>query len=205
MRWRSAERSGRAADWLLVGLGNPGPKFEGTRHNAGFEVLGAFAARHQIRLASEPRLRALVGAAPVADSLVALAQPLTFMNESGQPLRAVMRRFGVTGLDHLVVVHDELDLEPGQLRLKSGGGLAGHNGLRSIRDCLDGDEFVRVRIGIGRPPGPTAGYVLSRPGKDERTKLDRAVADAVDALDLMIAKGPEAAMNLFNQRRGVDG
>lgn len=131
---------------------------------------------------------------------VALAFPQTFMNDSGAAVAPLVRRFGVEDLARLVVVHDELDLPVGVLRVKLGGGLAGHNGLKSIKAHLHSDAFARVRIGIGKPPGRTQGvdHVLNAPGKAERTELALVVEEAADAVELILTDGPVAAMNRFN-------
>jgi PTH1 family peptidyl-tRNA hydrolase len=122
------------------------------------------------------------------------------MNESGASVRPLVRRFGIEDLADLVVVHDELDLPPGRLRVKVGGGLAGHNGLRSIRSHLHADDFVRVRIGIGKPPDPQRGadHVLRRPSRAERDVLAEVVARAADAVELLVTEGPDAAMQQAN-------
>ena len=139
----------------------------------------------------------------VEGRLLALAFPQTYMNDSGQAVAALVRRFGAADdLRRLVIVHDELDLPLGSLRVKIGGGLAGHNGLRSIKSHLHSDEFVRVRIGIGKPRSKEQGadHVLKRPGKAERTELEIVVQEAADAVELILADGPEPAMNRFNTR-----
>jgi PTH1 family peptidyl-tRNA hydrolase len=130
----------------------------------------------------------------------ALAFPQTYYNESGLAVAALVRRHGVTDLHHLVVVHDELDLPPGKLKVKVGGGLAGNNGLKSIKAHLHSDDFVRVRIGVGKPPGRQQGadHVLRRPGKAERAELDAMIETAADAVELILSDGPEAAMNRYN-------
>lgn len=134
--------------------------------------------------------------------LLALAVPQTYMNESGVAVRALVRRYGVEELRRLVVVHDELDFPVGVVKVKDGGGLAGHNGLASVRDHLHSTEFVRVRIGIGKPPGRQAGvdHVLRRPGKAEREQLDVSIEVAADAVELILEKGVVAAMNEVNAR-----
>ena len=135
---------------------------------------------------------------------LALAVPQTYMNDSGLAVAPLVRRFGipVDGLDRLVVVHDELDLPVGRVRVKVGGGLAGHNGLKSVKAHLHSDAFCRVRIGIGKPPGRQQGvdHVLKAPGKAERAELAVAVAEAADAVELILAEGPAAAMTRYNQR-----
>lgn len=184
----------------MVGLGNPGDELRGTRHNVGAEAVALVAARQGVRLRRERRLRAEVGETSLGPSRVALAVPLTYMNESGSAVASLVRRFGLSDLDHLVVVHDELDLAPGRVKVKVGGGLAGHNGLKSLRSHLRSADFARVRIGIGKPPGTMAGadYVLRRPSRTERENLDRAVEVAADAVEAVAAGGLGGAMNLYN-------
>lgn len=182
-----------------MGLGNPGAEYEGTRHNVGAAVVGVLAGRHGGRL-RRSRERALVDEVRVDGHRLALAVPQTYMNESGQAVAPLVRRFGIADLERLVVVHDELDLPVGRIRVKVGGGLAGHNGLRSIKACLHADGFCRVRIGIGKPPGRREGvdHVLSQPGRAERAELAVAVEEAADAVEAILAEGPAAAMNRFN-------
>ena len=131
-----------------------------------------------------------------------LAFPLTFMNESGQAVSALTRRFAITEPSQIIIVHDELDLPPAQVRVKVGGGLAGNNGLRSITQHLKTQDYIRVRIGIGKPPSKERGasHVLSKLPKGERDELDVAVQLAADAVELVVAEGPDAAMRQFNSR-----
>lgn len=194
-----AERRGTPADLLVVGLGNPGDEYAHTRHNVGFDVVALLAERHGGRL-RRGKERALVDEVRIGGQRVALAQPQTFMNLSGESVAPLVRRFGIDDLRHLVVVHDELDLPTGRLRVKVGGGLAGHNGLRSIKAHLHDDGFVRIRIGVGKPPTKAHGadHVLRRIGKAERAMLSEVVAIAADAVELIAVEGPEAAMNAFN-------
>ncbi len=194
-------RTGTAADLVVVGLGNPGAEYAGTRHNVGAEVVALLARRHGGRL-RKGKERALVGEVRVEGHLVALAFPQTYMNDSGLAVAPLVRRFGIPPehLDRLVVVHDELDLPVGRIRVKVGGGLAGHNGLKSIKAHLHRDDFCRVRIGIGKPPGREQGvdHVLKAPGKAERAELAVAVEEAADAVETILLDGPAAAMNRFN-------
>ena len=184
---------------MVVGLGNPGPSYEGTRHNVGADVVAVLAERHDATL-RKGKERALVGEARIDGALVALAFPQTFVNLSGESVVRLVRRYGIAELSHLVVVHDELDLPPGRVKVKEGGGTAGHNGLESIRNHLRSGAFVRVRIGIGRPPGRMEGaeYVLRRPSKAERAELEVAVQEAADAVEVILHEGPATAMNRFN-------
>jgi PTH1 family peptidyl-tRNA hydrolase len=192
-------RSGTPADLLVVGLGNPGAEYADTRHNVGAWVVELLARRHggQLKKAKE---HALVAEVRVGTNRVTLAFPQTFMNESGRAVAALVRRHGVDDLHRLVVVHDELDLPSGRVKVKVGGGLAGHNGLKSIKAHLHTDDFVRVRIGVGKPPTSQAGrdYVLRRPGKAEKGELDLAVERAADSVETVLLDGTEAAMARFN-------
>jgi len=186
---------------LVVGLSNPGADYDGTRHNVGADAVRVLASRHgTARLRPEKGQRALVEEVRIGPARVVLAVPNTYMNESGEAVRPLTRRFGVNDPAHLVIVHDELDLPPGRIRVKVGGGLAGHRGLQSIRAHLHTADFVRVRIGIGKPPGRQSGadHVLRRPSKAERALLDVAVEAAADAVEIMVAEGVDAAMNRCN-------
>jgi PTH1 family peptidyl-tRNA hydrolase len=192
-------RSGTPADLLVVGLGNPGAEYAGTRHNVGVAVVELLARRHggQLKKAKE---HAFVAEVRIGAQRVALAFPQTFMNDSGRSVGPLVRRHGIEDLHRLVVVHDELDLPTGRLKVKVGGGLAGHNGLKSIKAHLHTDDFVRIRIGVGKPPGSQAGrdFVLRRPGKAEQIELDIVVERAADAVEAILADGVDAAMARFN-------
>ena len=195
----AAERTGTPADYLVVGLGNPVPEYEGTRHNLGAEVVAIVAARSGARLKASKE-RALTCEVRVGGQLVALAFPQTFMNLSGESVRLLAKRHGATDPATIIVVHDELDIPVGRLKLKVGGGVAGHNGLKSILAHLHTPDFVRVRIGIGRPPGTqqVADYVLKRPSKSDRVLLDVAVEQAADAVTAIILDGVDRTMNSVN-------
>jgi peptidyl-tRNA hydrolase, PTH1 family len=191
-------RTGTAADWLVVGLGNPGDEYAHTKHNVGADVVGLLAARHGAKL-RKGKERALADEVIVGDTRIALAVPLTWMNDSGESVRLLVRRYGVEP-EQLVVVHDELDLPVAALRVKEGGGLAGHNGLRSIKAHLHSDAFVRVRIGVGKPRSKEQGadHVLSRFSKRERADIDITLQAAADAVEMIATDGVEAAMNRYN-------
>jgi PTH1 family peptidyl-tRNA hydrolase len=186
-------------DALVVGLGNPGREYARTRHNVGAEAVGLLVERVGEKFKAG-RDRALVADTRLAGRRVVLAFPTTYMNESGQAVGALMRRHKLLDPAQLIVVHDELDLPPGVVRVKVGGGLAGNNGLRSITQHLRTQEFVRVRIGIGKPPSKERGadHVLSRLPKAERELLDSAIVSAADAVEVLLAEGPDAAMRQFN-------
>lgn len=186
---------------LVVGLGNPGAEYEGTRHNVGADVVALLSRRHGSgRLRPEKGQRASIEEVRIDGARVALAVPSTYMNESGDAVRPLMRRFGIVDPTRLIVVHDELDLPPGKVKVKAGGGLAGHKGLQSIRGHLRTPDFLRVRVGIGKPPGRQSGadYVLRRPGKAEKEALGVAVETAADAVETIATHGVDAAMNRCN-------
>jgi peptidyl-tRNA hydrolase, PTH1 family len=185
----------------VVGLGNPESEYGGTRHNLGADVVALLAGRHGERL-KRGKERALVAEARIDGQRVVLAFPQTYVNDSGLSVNALIRRHGIADLRKLVVVHDELDLPVGRVKLKIGGGTAGHNGLKSIQAHLHDNGFVRVRIGVDKPPGKRQGadHVLRRPSKSDKEALDVAVEVAADAVEAIVEEGPDAAMNRFNSR-----
>jgi len=204
IRWpgrTSQEKRGEPASLLVVGLGNPGARFEGTRHNAGAEVVALLAGRHSGSLRKSKEL-ARVAEVRIGGERVALAVPQTFMNESGQAVARLVRRHGIDEPARIVIVHDELDLPVGELRVKSGGGLAGHNGLRSITAHLKTQDYLRVRIGVGKPTGRQSGadHVLRRPGAAEATELEIVAQEAADAVEVILVEGVAEAMSRFNSR-----
>jgi len=196
-----ARRRGTPADLLVVGLGNPGADFADTRHNVGAELVSLLAERHGEKL-TRGKERALTAELRIGPHRVAVAFPQTFMNNSGESVRLLARRHGIEDAEHLMVVHDELDLDAGRLKLKQGGGLAGHNGLRSITQHLGTTDYIRLRIGIGKPPTSQAprDFVLRRPGKADREVLDVAIARAADAVEQFLTDGLDATMNVVNRR-----
>jgi PTH1 family peptidyl-tRNA hydrolase len=187
------------APWLVVGLGNPGPEYAATRHNIGFLVVDELAERARGRFASHKRARAQVAEERVAGHRVVLAKPMSYMNESGGPVKALAEFYKVP-LEHLVVIHDELDIDFATLRLKHGGGDNGHNGLKSLRRSLGSGDYYRIRVGIGRPPGrqDPADYVLKPWSSVERKELELLVGDAADAVETLMTDGLERAQNRFN-------
>jgi len=192
--------SGSSADLLVVGLGNPGEQYARTRHNAGRWVVEELVRRHDGRLRRARRQQALVCELRLGERRVAAAAPVTWMNESGRAVAPLVRRFRIRDLSSLVVVHDELDLPVGRLKVKTGGGIAGHRGLQSIRAHLRSDAFTRVRLGVGRPDVTPKGgdYVLKRPGRAERDRLEEVVQRAADAVEHFLDQGLEPTMNRFN-------
>jgi PTH1 family peptidyl-tRNA hydrolase len=184
--------------FLVIGLGNPGPRYAGTRHNAGFLVVDLLAERAGGRFKAH-KSRADVLEARLAGVPCVLVKPRSFMNESGGPVVSVARFYKVP-VERLVLVHDDLDLPYGALRLKSGGGDGGHNGLRSVTAALGTGDYLRVRFGIGRPPGrqDPADFVLRDFSGAERKDLGYHVDRAADAVEALLAQGLEAAQNAFN-------
>jgi len=185
---------------ILVGLGNPGRKYERTRHNAGFMAIDELARGLRIDVAQEKH-HALIARTRIGSVELYLAKPQTYMNESGKAVAAILRA-AYSSVQDLVVVHDELDLPLGAVRVKVGGGHGGHNGLRSLIEHLGSPDFVRIRIGVGRPdPGrDTADYVLSPFLAEEREAATQAVLKAAEAAQAVIGEGPTRAMNLFNPK-----
>jgi PTH1 family peptidyl-tRNA hydrolase len=192
-------------DWLVVGLGNPGKQYAGSRHNVGEQVVTLLASRHDTPLKSG-RNNALVGESRIGDQRAVLAFPLTYMNDSGLAVRSLVRRYRIDDPGQVIVVHDELDLPPSLVRVKVGGGLAGHNGLRSIASHLGTNDFLRVRIGVGKPPSKERGadHVLDRLPVRQRELFAVAVEEAADAVETILADGPDAAMRRFNVRNATD-
>ncbi|MEL6893050.1 MAG: aminoacyl-tRNA hydrolase [Actinomycetota bacterium] len=202
------EGKGSPFDWLVVGLGNPGEKYRRTRHNVGEDVVRLLAERRGAALTAG-RDNALIaetrfdGPDGPADERVALAFPITYMNESGRAVGAMVRRFRIESPEQIIVVQDELDLPPGDLKIKSGGGLAGHNGLRSITQHLRTQDYLRVRIGVGKPDSKHVGkvHVLAPFPKRQRELVDVAIADAADAVEMIIAEGVDRTMMRYNGKR----
>lgn len=194
-------RWGRSVDLLVVGLGNPDDEYAHTRHNVGADAIEILARRHAVKLRRIKEVLARAGEARLGDRRVALARPELWMNDAGLALRLLVPHYGVTP-EQVVVVHDELDLPVGTVRVKVGGGIAGHRGLRSIVGHLHTEDFVRVRIGIGKPPSADRGadHVLERFSKHEQVDIDIAIQTAVDAVNLIIDQGVDAAMNRYNTR-----
>lgn len=188
---------------LVVGLGNPGPDYADTRHNVGFPVVELLAARAGGGRFSKHKTNADVLEGRLAGRRVVLAKPRTYMNVSGGPVAGLARYFSVEPAD-LIVIHDDLDLGFGIVRLKLGGGEGGHNGLRSISSSIGTRDYLRVRFGIGRPPGrqDPADFVLKRFSGAERKELDFAVDLAADATEALLSDGLEAAQNKFHALSG---
>ncbi len=194
-----------AVEWVVAGLGNPEPKWKRSRHNAGFMVVDRLAATRGAKL-SRRRLKGLTADAKLAGASVMLVKPETYYNASGDCVAAILGYFHVP-VERLVVVHDELDLEPGRLRLKRGGGSAGNRGVISIEEALGTAEFIRVRIGIGRTLADEndRDYLLKPMTGKEMEAFAPAIARACEAVETLVADGLERAMNRYNPRSAAAG
>lgn len=184
---------------LIVGLANPGPDYEGTRHNIGWDVLQELASRAlpmPATFSSHKRTNCEIAQTRLADTPVVLARPRSYMNLSGGPVAAVAKYFSVKPTD-IIVIHDEIDIDFGQVRLKRDGGEGGHNGLRSMSGSLGTRDYIRVRAGVGRPPGrmAVADFVLKRFSKLEQPDVPFLIQDAADAVELLLKHGLETAQN----------
>ena len=182
--------------WLIVCLGNPGRKYTRTRHNIGFMVAEGIATRYGLELKTKESYR--IGKGSIEGNGIILVEPLTFMNRSGVAVKEVMRRYPL-GPHNLIVVHDDLDMETGKLKIREKGSSGGHRGIESIIENLGTREFVRVKIGIGREEGVSAEeYVLRKFGKDQIPLIKDALVRASDAIAMILREGAEKAMNEFN-------
>lgn len=186
-------------DFLIVGIGNPGEKYEETRHNVGFMVLDSFSEKIGINI-SQPGFKGLYGKGKYLNNTLYLLKPQTFMNKSGESVKE-MKNFYKIPSEQMIVIHDELDVSLGNMKIKAGGGIAGHNGLDSIKTLIGSLDFLRIRIGIGKPnvKSKTVGHVLSPFGKEEKTLLNETIERATDALIEIVSNGAYSAMNKYNK------
>jgi PTH1 family peptidyl-tRNA hydrolase len=187
---------------LIVGLGNPGSEYEATRHNTGFWLVERLAQRQNQSFKAESRHHGMTCRLSLQGHECRLLKPTTYMNRSGQAVASLANYFRIPP-GEILVAHDELDLPPGDIRLKSGGGHAGHNGLRDIMSALGSRDFYRLRIGIDRPKqsGAVVNYVLGRPSKEDRQAIDDAIEQALDAMEEIIAGELQRAMNRLHTKR----
>lgn len=181
---------------LIVGLGNPGKKYEHTRHNMGFDVIDLFSELAQIDI-DKDAFKGLVGRGKVFDEDVYLLKPQTFMNLSGESVREIVSYFKIPKED-IIVIYDDLDLEPGKIRLRLSGSSGGHRGIQNIIEQLGTENIKRIRIGIGKPTYDTIDYVLGKPLKEEQALIDEAIKKAVDALKEILKNNFDSAMNKYN-------
>ena len=192
------------ADWLIAGLGNPEPKYDGTRHNAGFAALDYLAAQWHCDIA-KAKWQGLYGTAQVGDHKVVLLKPLTYMNDSGNAVASISAYYQIQP-DHVVVIHDDMDLEFGRIKVKAGGSAGGHNGIKSIDKALSTPKYARVRMGVGHAQrgahahDNTVNWVLGGFGPDQRKQLPEFLADGADAAETIIFDGLAATQEKFNGR-----
>jgi PTH1 family peptidyl-tRNA hydrolase len=184
--------------WLIIGLGNPGKEYQRTRHNIGFRVVDRLARERGIQFRKR-RSGAQVAEGRVRRERIVLAKPLTYMNKSGVAVKKLVKASGIP-LERLVVVHDDLDLACGRMKIKEKGGHGGHKGVQSIMEELGSAEFLRVKVGIGKPPSQKEGadYVLSPFAADERALVKASVEQAAEAIEAIIVSGTDKAMNTYN-------
>jgi len=184
--------------YLIAGLGNPTKEYDKTRHNAGFSVIDVLADRYRIDV-SEKKHKALCGRGVIEGQKVLLLKPQTFMNLSGESIRAAADYYKIAP-EEMIVIYDDISLEPGQLRIRLKGSAGGHNGIKNIIANLGTQDFPRIKVGVGaKPPRmDLADYVLSRFSKEDREKMEQAFKDAAEAVEVMITEGADAAMNRFN-------
>lgn len=187
--------------YVIAGLGNPKKEYENTRHNIGFAVIDMLAERHGIRI-NEAKHKGLIGKGFINGEKVILVKPLTYMNLSGECIREVLDYYKVDAKENLIVLHDDISLEPGTVRIRKKGSAGGHNGLKNIILHLGHDTFQRVKIGVGgKPEGyDLADYVLGHFSKQEKELMEQVAEQACDAVEVMMKDGPDAAMNRFNSK-----
>lgn len=194
--------SSRSVSWLVVFLGNPGLRYEGTRHNAGFMTADALARKENISI-NRSRFRALTATCTMGDATVLLMKPQTYMNLSGEAVGQAARFYKIPA-DHVLVVSDDITLPIGAMRIRTRGSAGGHNGLKNIISVLGTEEFPRIRLGVGEPPHPdfdTVDWVLSVFRDQDAIDMADAASRAADAVECFIVHGPEKAMNLFSQKK----
>ena len=187
--------------YVIAGLGNPGAKYENTRHNIGFMAVDAIAAKNHISV-QEKKHKALLGKGMLGSEKVLLVKPQTFMNLSGESIREIIDYYKIEEKTELIVISDDISLAPGALRIRKKGSAGGHNGLKNIILHLGHDEFQRIRLGVGAKPAgyDLADYVLGHFNEDDRALIAKSVEQAAQAAEVMITEGADKAMNLFNKK-----
>ena len=187
--------------YLIVGLGNPGRQYEATRHNMGFDVIDKLVEEYNVPQ-SGVKFNAMYGKGRIEGQPVILMKPLSYMNLSGGPVRDMANYFKIDPETEMIVIYDDIDLDPGQLRIRKQGSAGGHNGIKDIIRQLGTEKFLRIKVGVGaKPKGwDLADYVLGRFSTEDRKIVDEAIAKAGKAVDIMISQGPDAAMNEFNKK-----
>lgn len=187
--------------YVIAGLGNPGRKYERTKHNVGFDVIDYVTDRHRIPF-SGIQFQAECGKGIIAGQKVMLAEPLTYMNLSGEAVAALVNYYKLDPEEELIVIYDDISLDPGQIRVRKKGSAGGHNGIKNIIACLGTDKFKRIRVGIGAKPDrwDLADYVLAPFTPENREKIEDAIKDAADALELILSGDMDEAMNRYNHK-----
>lgn len=195
---------GEGKVYCIVGLGNPEKKYENTRHNIGFDVIDEIAGKYSIAV-RDRGFKALFGKGVVEGQRVLLVKPQTYMNLSGESVREITDYYKIDPEEELIVISDDISLEPGGIRIRKKGSAGGHNGLKNIIKHLDTENFMRIRMGVGEKPKEwdLADYVLGRFTKEERQKVDQSIKDAVAAVGIMVTEGADKAMNVFNKKKKV--
>jgi PTH1 family peptidyl-tRNA hydrolase len=196
MFWKKPKPTAQP-EWLIVGLGNPGGEYRGTRHNVGFDVIDLLSDRHRIKL-DKSKHRARIGIGQIGDSAVVLVKPLTFMNLSGQSAAPLARDYGLKP-ERVLVIADDLDLPVGKLRLRESGSAGGHNGHKSLIQYLKTQDYPRIKIGIGSASGSTIDHVLSGFDREERAVVDDAIKSAAEAVAAMVEHGYSDALQVVDQ------
>ena len=187
--------------FLIAGLGNPGRQYEKTRHNLGFDTIDELIDRHRIPQGGIAH-KAMYGKGMIAGEKVLAVKPLTYMNLSGESLREWVNYYKLDPETEMIVIYDDIDLEPGQIRIRKKGSAGGHNGIKSIIAQLGTQNFYRIKVGVGAKPRgwDLADYVLGRFSSDERIAVDKAICDAADAVEMILRDGIESAMNHYNRK-----
>ena len=187
--------------FIIAGLGNPTKEYEHTRHNVGFDTIDCIADQYGISI-NEKKHKALVGKGMIEGQKVILLKPQTFMNLSGESIRAALDFYKIDEKDELIVIYDDISLPPGQLRIRKKGSAGGHNGIKNIIAHLGHDTFMRIKVGVGEKPAgyDLADYVLGHFSKDDRAIMEDAFKEATEAVKMMLTDGPDAAMNAFNKK-----
>ena len=193
MFWKKPKTVDTPPEWLIVGLGNPGAEYSGTRHNVGFDVVEFLAAKHKIRL-DKSKHRARIGVGQIGSVPVCLVKPLTYMNLSGQSVAPLARGYGIKP-DHVLIIADDLALPRGKLRLREDGSAGGHNGHKSIIQSLGTQTYPRVKVGIGSATDATIEHVLSRFKPEEKKVIQEAIEDSADAIETLLQEGHTASLH----------
>ena len=188
--------------YIIAGLGNPGKKYEHTRHNVGFDVMDVLAEKYNIRM-DEKKYKAICGKGMIGSEKVVLVKPQTFMNLSGESIAEAVNFYKVDPASELLVIFDDISLAPGRIRIRKKGSAGGHNGMKSIISQIGTQNFYRIKVGVGAKPAgwDLADYVLGRFSTKEREEVDRAIEEAADAVEVILTEGIDAAMNKYNAKK----